>query len=111
MDNHEIEQTLLGKLIVEPELIDKYSQLIHENLFEFDFNKSTYHAIKDLKSKNRTIDILNVSKLIKGKDVVLNLSYMTDKAFDFMETLTCISFLTEEFQKRTLSGIVHEVHN
>ena len=40
MDNHEIEQTLLGKLIVEPELIDKYSQLIHENLFEFDFNKS-----------------------------------------------------------------------
>ena len=34
MDNHEIEQTLLGKLIVKPELIDKYSQLIHENLFE-----------------------------------------------------------------------------
>jgi len=111
MDNKEIEQTLLGKLIVEPELIDKYSQLIHENLFEYDFNKSTYHAITDLKSKNRTIDILSVSKLIKGEDVVLNLSFMTDKAFDFMETITCIGVLTEEFQKRTLSGIVNNVHN
>ena len=111
MDNYEIEQTLLGKLIVKPELIDKYSQLIHENLFEYDFNKSTYHAIKDLKSKNRTIDILSVSKLIKGENIVLNLSYMTDKAFDFMEVQTCIGALTEEFQKRTLSGIVHEVHN
>jgi len=111
MDNYEIEQTLLGKFIVEPELIDKYSQLVHENLFEFEFNKSTYHAIMDLKGKNKTIDILTVSKLIKGDDVTLNLSQMTEKAFDFMEALTCISVLTEEFQKRTLSGIVHDVHN
>jgi len=111
MDNYEIEQTLLGKLIVEPELIDKYSQLIHENLFEHEFNKSTYHAIMDLKSKNRTVDILTVSKLIKGENVVRNLAEMTEKAFDFMEVLTCIGFLTEEFQKRTLTGIVHNVHN
>lgn len=111
MDNYEIEQTLLGKLIVKPELIDKYSQLIHENLFEYEFNKSTYHAIRDLRNKNRTIDILSVSKLIKGEDVVLNLSYMTEKAFDFMEVKTCIGVLTEEFQKRTLTGIVQDVHN
>jgi len=111
MDNYEIEQTLLGKLIVNPELIDKYSQLVHENLFEYEFNKSTYHAIRDLRNKNRTIDILSVSKLIKGDDVVLNLSYMTEKAFDFMEVKTCIAALTEEFQKRTLTGIVQDVHN
>ena len=111
MDNYEIEQTLLGKLIVNPELIDKYSQLVHENLFEYEFNKSTYHAIRDLRNKNRTIDILSISKLIKGDDVVLNLSYMTEKAFDFMEVKTCIAALTEEFQKRTLTGIVQDVHN
>ena len=98
MDNQEIEETLLGKLIVKPELIDKYSQLIHENLFEYDFNKSTYHVIMDLKSNNRTIDILSISKLIKGENIVLNLSYMTDKAFDFMEVETCIGVLTEESQ-------------
>ena len=111
MDNYEIEQTLLGKLIVKPELIDKYSQLIHENLFEQEFNKSTYHAIIDLKSKNKTIDILSVSKLIKGDNVALTLSEMTERAFDFMEVITCIGVLTEEFQKRTLTGIVHDVHN
>ena len=66
MDNYEIEQTLLGKLIVNPELIDKYSQLLHKDLFEDPFSKSTYHAIMDLKSKDRIVDILTVSKLIKG---------------------------------------------
>mgnify|MGYP003132959291 FL=1 len=111
MDNYEIEQTLLGKLIVEPEYIDKYSQLLHENLFEYDFNKSTYHAIVDLKSKNKTIDILTISKLIKGENIVLNLSEMTDKAFDFMEIITCVGVLTEAFQKRTLTGIVNDVHS
>jgi len=111
MDNYEIEQTLLGKLIIEPEFIDKYSQLLHENLFEYDFNKSTYHAILELKSKNKTIDILTVSKLIKGENIVLNLSEMTDKAFDFMEIITCIGVLTEAFQKRTLTGIVNDVHS
>jgi len=111
MDSYDIEQTLLGKLIVEPELIDKYNQLLHENLFEFPFNKSTYHAIEELKSKDRVIDILTVSKLIKGEDIILNLSQMTDKAFDFTEIITCIGILTEEFQKRTLTGIVQDVGN
>ena len=111
MDNQASEQTLLGKLIVEPELLDKYSELMHENLFEHDLHKSTYYALNELRSKNKTIDILTVSKLIKGDKVVLHLSKMTDKAYDFMETLTCIGVLTEEFQKRTLSGIVHNVHN
>ena len=45
MNNQEIEETLLGKLIANPELIDKYSELLHEDLFEFPFNKSVYHAI------------------------------------------------------------------
>ena len=111
MDNNEIEETLLGKLIVKPELIDKYSMLLHEDLFEYDFNKSTYHAIIELHSKSKTIDILTVSKLIKGDKVVLGLSQMTDRAFDFMEVITCVGVLTEEFQKRTLTGIVHDVHN
>jgi replicative DNA helicase len=111
MDSYDIEQTLLGKLIVEPQLIDKYNQLLHENLFEFPFNKSTYYAITELKSKDRVIDILTVSKLIKGEDVVLNLSQMTEKAFDFTEVITCIGILTEEFQKRTLTGIVQDVGN
>mgnify|MGYP001205650359 CR=1 FL=1 len=111
MDNKTIEKTLLGKLIVDPELIDKFSQLLHENLFEHDFHRSTYHALIELKNKNRPVDLLTVSKLIKGDNVVLELSYMTDKAYDFMEVITCIGVLTEAFQKRTLTGIVHNVHN
>ena len=81
MDNYEIEQTLLGKLIVEPENLDKFHNLLHENLFEYPFNKSTYLAIIKLHERGQVIDILSVAKLIKGDNVVLNLSKMTDDAF------------------------------
>jgi len=111
MNAYDIEETLLGKLIVNPELIDKYTEMLHEDLFEFPLNKSTYHAIMELKSKDRVIDIVTVSKLIKGDNVVLGLSNMTDKAFDFTEVITCIGILTEDFQKRTLAGIVQDVGN
>lgn len=111
MDNYEIENTLLGKLIVNSELIDKYGKLLHINLFEHPFNRSTYHAITELKDKGQSIDIYSLSKIIKGDDVALSLTFMTDLAFSFNEPLTCIAILTEEFQKRTLQGIVHNVNN
>ena len=111
MENKEIEEILLGKLIVKPKLLDKYSQLLHKDLFEYPFNKSVYHALMDLHSSARTIDILTVSKLIKGDNVALELSLLTDRAWEFTEVITCIGILTEEFQKRTLTGIVHNVHN
>tara|TARA_R110002110_G_scaffold148225_1_gene339238 strand:+ start:413 stop:1696 length:1284 start_codon:yes stop_codon:yes gene_type:complete len=111
MDNYEIEQTLLGKLIVEPGNLDKFHNLLHENLFEYPFNKSTYLAIIKLHERGQVIDILSVAKLIKGENVVLNLSQMTDDAFSFNEIITCIAILSEEFQKRTLAYIVHSVNN
>ena len=111
MKNYDIEQTLLGKLIVEPKLINKYFKLLHVDLFEDDLHRSVFRSLIDLHENNRTIDILTVSKLIKGKNVAVEISYMTEKAFDFMQIITCIGVLTEEFQKRTLSGIVHDVHN
>ena len=111
MENYQIEQTLLGKLIVDSKLLDKYSHLLHEGLFEYPFCKSVYHTMCELKDKNRPVDILTISKNIKGEDIALNLSYMTDLAFDFTEIITCIGILTEEFQKRTLRGIVHDVYN
>ena len=52
-ENDDIEEILLGKLIVNNELIDKYYDLLHDDLFEDPFNKSTFIAIKELKSKLR----------------------------------------------------------
>ena len=49
MDNNEIEQTLLGKIIVDNTVLDKHSELIHKDLFDNPFCKSVYHAIIKLK--------------------------------------------------------------
>ena len=111
MNSIEIEETLLGKLINYPEKIDKYSQYLHEDLFEYPFNKSVYHAILELNKSNKAIDIISISKLVKGENVVLNLSYIIDKAYSLNKTTSCIAFLTEKFQKRTIAGLAHQLNN
>tara|TARA_R110002020_G_scaffold13584_3_gene48767 strand:+ start:874 stop:2175 length:1302 start_codon:yes stop_codon:yes gene_type:complete len=111
MDNNEIEQTLLGKIIVDNKVLDKYSELIHKDLFDNPFCKSVYHAITKLKQEAREIDIYSLSKNIKGEDVAYDLTQMTDLAFSFNNSLTCIAILTEEFHKRTLKSIVYDVNN
>ena len=88
MKNYDIEQTLLGKLIVEPKLINKYFKLLHVDLFEDDLHRSVFRSLINLHENNRTIDILTVSKSIKGKNVAVEISYMTEKAFDFMERIS-----------------------
>tara|TARA_R110002020_G_C16295487_1_gene772749 strand:- start:567 stop:1850 length:1284 start_codon:yes stop_codon:yes gene_type:complete len=111
MDNKEIEEMLLGKLIVEPDLYDKYSQFLHEDLFEYPFSKSTFIAIVELRKLNKVIDLLSVSRMIKGEGVAYDLSCMADLAFRATTMINCIGILTEEFQKRTLTSIVHNVNN
>jgi len=111
MDNNEIEQTLLGKIIVDNTVLDKHAELIHKDLFDNPFCKSVYHAIIKLKEEAREIDIYSLSKNIKGENVAYDLTQMTDLAFSFNNSLTCIAILTEEFHKRTLKSIVYDVNN
>jgi replicative DNA helicase len=111
MTNEEIEKTLLGKLIVNNELYEKYSNLLHEELFVTPFNKSVYIAFIKLMDRGQVADLLTLGKLIKGDQVIYNLSLMTDDAFSFTDITTCIAILEEEFQKRILFGIVSNVNN
>tara|TARA_R110002012_G_scaffold10005_2_gene46591 strand:- start:20842 stop:22137 length:1296 start_codon:yes stop_codon:yes gene_type:complete len=111
MNSYEIEETLLGKLIVEKELYDKHCNVLHEDLFNNPFHKSVFIAIERQIERGETVDILTLGKLIKGEKVVLKLSEITEEAYSFTEVKTCIAILTEEFQKRVLLGIVSEVNN
>jgi len=111
MTNFEIEQTLLGKIIIEETVYDKYANLLHEDLFNIPFHKSIYLALLKQKDRGETVDILTLGKLIKGDNVVLQLSEITEEAYSFTEAKTCIAILQEEFQKRVLLGIVCNVNN
>ena len=71
MENHEVEQTLLGKIIVNNTVLEKYSELLHKDLFDNPFCKSVYHAITKLKEqilegkkKIKEFGILDVNKII-----------------------------------------------
>ena len=110
MDNYDIEQALLGKIIVDSKIYDKYLNLLHEDLFNNPFHKSVFIAMTTLRDRGETVDILTLGKLIKGENVVLQLSQITEEAYSFTEANTCIAVLSEEFQKRILFGIVSDVN-
>ena len=42
MEDREIEEILLGKIILESHLLDEYSALIHKNLFQYPLSKDIF---------------------------------------------------------------------
>ena len=48
----DVEEILLGKFICTPDLIDKYSELLHKDLFQTSFNRSVYEAMIKLNERN-----------------------------------------------------------
>ena len=111
MELYDIEQILLGKLIISPELLDKYGALIHKDLFTFPVNISTYVAICKLKENNKDIDIVSLSKIVKGENISYNLAHMLDVGYSPVKITNCIATLTENYHKNTLAALVNDINN
>ena len=111
MELYDIEQILLGKLIISPELLDKYGDLIHKDLFTFPVNISTYVALCKLKENNKDIDIVSLSKIVKGENISYNLAHMLDVGYSPVKITNCIATLTENYHKNTLAALVNDINN
>jgi replicative DNA helicase len=62
--SQEAEQSVLGAMLIRPELIDALSADILESDFYFAENKAAYRAIMDLKSRNVAVDFLTLADAI-----------------------------------------------
>lgn len=63
----EIEEAVLGALMLESEAIDKVSEIIKAESFYKDEHQKIFRCIKDLRSKEKPIDIISVTQELKNK--------------------------------------------
>ena len=59
MEDREIEEILLGKIILESHLLDEYSTLIHKNLFQYPLSKDIFSLMLKYRKDGKTIDLVD----------------------------------------------------
>jgi replicative DNA helicase len=112
MNNYEIEGTLLGNLILDSKLINEHYGLLHIDLFEHQENREIYNAILALYKKDKEINFLTISKILKSDELIYRLTEVVDVQFSLdNDTLTCIQILSEQHMKRALFALIQNVNN
>ena len=110
MNTKNIEEILLGKLILEPELLEKYN--FHVDIFQTPLNKEIYTIIDKYKQNGTTIDIITISKKITYLDnSTLYLSSLLDKGHIYADTQSLISELDEISKTNKLLHIAQDIDN
>ena len=112
IEDSEIESILLGKLISNPETYFIHHQDITEDMFTDPTCINIYNSYKKLVSKNKTPDILNISKDLKSTSD--NISYTvsdmaTNKSFLPIDINSCISALKEVQTRRSIAQYVDQL--
>ena len=63
--NQELEEVVLGAILLEPDALDKIYLQLKPEYFYNENNKKVYSAILSLKQKNADIDIITVTNELK----------------------------------------------
>ena len=70
----EIEQRVLGNLIVECQLIGKYYTILNVSLFSASAHQTLFEVIMDIWNKNEAVDLLLISKELRKRGLSKELS-------------------------------------
>jgi len=108
VDNTQIERTLIGKLINNPQEYYNNHSLMSNDLFDDSKNKKIYEYISKELEGGRKIDLMSLNKDISSSGE--NLTYdvakmMNEEAYMQTEALTCILILNEKKKKEQLFNL------
>ena len=112
VDSIQIERTLIGKLINNPQEYYNNHSLINGELFEEPKNKRIFSYIEQELQDGNKIDLISLNEAIKKKGE--NLTYdiakmMNDEAYIQTEALTCILILSEKKKKEQLFNLNNKI--
>jgi replicative DNA helicase len=108
VDSRQIERTLIGKLINNPQEYYNNHSLMSDDLFDDSKNKKIYEYISKELEGGRKIDLMSLNKDISSSGE--NLTYdvakmMNEEAYMQTEALTCILILNEKKKKEQLFNL------
>ena len=112
VDSSQIERTLIGKIINNPQEYYTHHSLLSDDIFEDPKNKRIYGYISEELQNGNKIDLLSLSKTIskRGENLTYDIAKMTnDEAYMQTEALTCILILNEKRKKDEIMMMNHKI--
>tara|TARA_Y100001973_G_scaffold92715_1_gene142769 strand:- start:716 stop:2023 length:1308 start_codon:yes stop_codon:yes gene_type:complete len=112
VDSIQIERTLIGKIINNPQEYYNNHALLDSNLFEDPRNKKIYNYISNELESDKKIDIISLSETISknGENLTYDIAKMMhEEAYMQTEALTCILMLSERQKKEQLFSLNNKI--
>lgn len=105
----EAEQSVLGGILIDSNCISAVSEILKEDNFYFEHNKTIFSAMQDLFNSNQPIDIITVSEALTRKgmlDKVGGVSYLSSIASAVPTTANITQYAKIVSEKATLRKLV-----
>ena len=112
VDNKQIERTLIGKIINNPQEYYNNHSLLNSDLFNNPKNRRIYSYVSDELEKGKKIDLVSLSETIskKGENLTYDIAQMmSNDAYMETQALTCILILNEKKKKEELMKLNHKI--
>ena len=112
VDNIQIERTLKGKFINNPQEYYNNHSLLSSDLFEDPKNRKIYGYISEELEAGNKIDLISLNEAIskKGENLTYDLAKMyQEEAYMQTQALTCILILNEKKKKEQLLDMNHKI--
>lgn len=112
VDNIQIERTLIGKFINNPQEYYNNHSLLSSDLFEDPKNRKIYSYISEELEAGNTIDLISLNEAIskRGENLTYDLAKMyQEEAYMQTQALTCILILNEKKKKEQLLNMNHKI--
>ena len=112
VDNIQIERTLIGKFINNPQEYYNNHSLINSDLFDDAKNKKIFNYISKELEDGKKIDLMSLNEAISknGENLTYDLAKMIhEESYIQTEALTCILILSEKKKKEQLFNLNYKI--
>ena len=72
MEEKQLEEFLLGRIILEPNVLEKHVSSIHEKLFQYPLNKEIFSLINTFREEGTNIDMITLTNVLKSLQTIVN---------------------------------------
>ena len=112
VDSTQIERTLIGKFMSNPQEYYNNHSLVSSELFDNPLNKKIFNYISEELENGNKIDLISINETInkKGENLTYDLAKMMHEESQMQtEALTCILILSEKKKKEQLFNLNYKI--
>jgi|TARA_R100001443_G_scaffold9108_1_gene18653 replicative DNA helicase len=113
MEDREIEHMLLGKIMLNDKILEKYSDTLHIDLFQYPISRKIFSTMIELKNEGKSVDLVTLNTGLENETDSFSpvLAECTSKGHSLANVSSCIQTLESIYQKNKLMTISQNISN